>query len=116
MLTDGGKSMIRRAVPWGCAISLLCFTTAWALTVEEVLALKKAGVNDETIHRLLEREHEDKFIAEHLGAWTTPDGRVIRSTGKRRWPLTPPELSQGQYQIGVYPVVPLPSPWGIPAN
>lgn len=102
--------MIWRAVLCGCAMVLFCVPLVWALTVEEVLSLKKAGVGDETIQRLLEHEHEDKFVAEHLGSWTTPDGRMIRSTGKRRWPLTPPALSQGQYPIGVYPMVPLPPP------
>ncbi|MCS6927395.1 MAG: hypothetical protein NZ578_16005 [Candidatus Binatia bacterium] len=99
-----------RTVLCGCAMVLLYCTPAQALTVEQVLALKKAGVSDETIQRLLEHAREDKLIAEQLGTWTTQSGRVIRSTGKRRWPLTPPELHQGQYPIGIYPFLSPPPP------
>jgi len=102
-----------RSVP---ALSLLAFllsiSPAYPLTVEEILALKKAGVSDETIQMLLEREHEDRSAAEHLGTCTTPDGRVIRSTGKRHWPLSLPESYQGQYPIGVYPFINLTPPKG----
>lgn len=89
---------------------LLSSVSAYALTVEEILALKKAGVSDETIQRLLEQEHEDKAVAEHLGTWTTPDGRVIRSTGKRQWSLSPPDLYQEQYPLCIYPFIKLTPP------
>jgi hypothetical protein len=104
------KNMIHGSLLVSLLVFLLSSIPAWALTTEEILALKKAEVSDETLQRLLEQEHEDKLLTEHLGTWTTPDGRVIRSTGKRQWSLNPPELHQPQYLIGVYPFIQLPPP------
>ncbi|MBI4526346.1 MAG: hypothetical protein HY695_21310 [Deltaproteobacteria bacterium] len=77
---------------------------ASALTVEEVLALRKAGVSDQTIQMMLEAEKTTytPFGAEYPSSWTTSDGRVFRSTGHGRDVLR--ESSQ-YYPVGVYPYV-----------
>ena len=70
---------------------LLCFfiipLSAWwlvspsfALTVEEILSLKKAGVSEETLQMLLEREREDKLTAQRAGTWKLGDGRTFYTT------------------------------------
>ncbi len=80
-----------------------------ALTVEEILALKKVGVSDETIQMLLEQEHLGRAPADYLGTWTTPDGRLFRSTGKRPRPASPPIESSPP---SIYPFVDLTPPEG----
>lgn len=69
---------------------------ARALTAEEVLQLKQAGVSDETIQKMLDDEsqkrqqdgppnaamQDQKFANDNIGSWTTSDGRVVLSTGK----------------------------------
>ncbi len=103
---------LQSALPLGFLAILLNISPAYSLTVEEILALKKAGVGDETIQMLLEQEYEERSAAEHLGTWTTLDGRVIRSTGKRHRPLSSSEVYPGQYPVGVYPFIDLTPPEG----
>ena len=69
---------------------------ARALSAEEVLQLKQAGVSDETIQKMLDAEsqkrqqdgppnaamQDQKFANDNIGSWTTSDGRVVLSTGK----------------------------------
>lgn len=54
-------------------ILALWASPARALTVEEILALKKAGVSEQTIQMLLEREREEREAAERSEAWRTPE-------------------------------------------
>lgn len=78
---------------------LLCSAgAARALTADEILQLKQAGVSDDTIQDMLQNERlkeqqkaadapsaameQDKFANDHIGSWTTSDGRVVLSTGK----------------------------------
>jgi hypothetical protein len=53
---------------------------AGALTVAEILALKKAGVSEETLQMLIERERDDKAMALRAGTWKLPDGRTVYAT------------------------------------
>lgn len=77
---------------------LCCVRTGSALTAEEVLQMKQAGVSDDVIQQMLENERlkneqqaaaapsaameQDKFANDHIGSWTTSDGRVVLSTGR----------------------------------
>jgi hypothetical protein len=51
-----------------------------ALTVDEIIALKKAGVSEETLQMLLEREREEKLTAQRAGTWKLGDGRTFYTT------------------------------------
>jgi hypothetical protein len=72
-------------------------TATCALTADEVLQLKQAGVSDATIQQMLQNENlkeqrqqqdtpaamqEQKFANDHIGSWNTSDGRVVLSTGR----------------------------------
>jgi hypothetical protein len=81
-----------------CLVSLFVLgqNVAIALTPEDVLKLKKAGVSEETIQMMLEQEHERRvpsnmveqgYATDHPGTWKLKDGRTITSTGKRQLPL-----------------------------
>jgi hypothetical protein len=90
-----------------------------ALTPEEVLKLKAAGVSEETIQLMLRNESENKVSADKLeqgyatdlmGTWKLRDGRTITSTGKRQLPLHypteyPPPSPYAPY---VYPYIDFP--------
>ncbi len=76
---------------------------AYGLTVQEILALKKAGVSEETIQMLLEREREERAPALRAGSWKTGDGRVVYSTEGN--PGSPQELRQDGYPVCIYPQV-----------
>jgi len=101
--------------------SLLCPTsTARALTPEEILKLKEAGVSEETLQLMLRNERENKisadkleqgYVTDHRGTWKLKDGRTITSTGKRRLPLHylteyPPVSPYAPY---IYPHIGLPT-------
>jgi nitrogen fixation/metabolism regulation signal transduction histidine kinase len=76
---------------------------AYSLTVEEILALKKAGVSEETLQMLLEREREERTLALRAGAWKTADGRMIYSIDG-----SPASQQQDVYPLCVYPQVDVP--------
>ncbi|MBI3303440.1 MAG: hypothetical protein HYZ72_15360, partial [Deltaproteobacteria bacterium] len=99
--------------------SLFCGASAFALTPEEVLKLKAAGVSDETIQMMLQKELDDKvssdtveqgYATEHMGTWKLKDGRTIHSTGKRQLPLHYPTEypPPPPYAPQIYPYVVLP--------
>lgn len=96
---------------------------AEALTAEQVLELRKAGVSDATIRQMLQNQSEEtkarqeervpdelveqSYANEHIGSWNTKDGRRVFSTGKGDYPAhafdpTIPS-SQPEYPIGVFP-------------
>jgi len=106
-----------------CAL-LASVRTTWALTAEEVLQLKQAGVSDETIQKMLDNEsqkqqqdaapnaamQDQKFANDNIGSWTTSDGRVVLSTGKAdpQKDVFDPTIQQSngyQNQMNVYPYV-----------
>ena len=99
---------------------------ASALTADEVLQLRQAGVSDATIQQMLENERmkdqqqqadapsaameQDKFANDHIGTWTNSEGRVVLSTGKAdpQKDVFDPTVqnSNGDYgQSNVYPYV-----------
>jgi hypothetical protein len=94
---------------------------ACALTPEEVLKLKAAGVSEETIQLMLRNESENKistdkleqgYATDHMGTWKLRDGRTITSTGKRQLPLHYPTEypPPSPYVPYVYPYVNIPPP------
>lgn len=61
---------------------LVCLAAApaWALTAEEVIKLKKAGVSDATIEKMLEQERRGG--ATQTGPVTETEDRVIYRSGQ----------------------------------
>lgn len=77
------RSLTRRLAFFSLTLAIILLTLAapaWALTVAEILALKKAGVSEETLQMLLERERDDKAMALRAGTWKLRDGRTVYST------------------------------------
>jgi hypothetical protein len=73
---------------------------AHALTVDEVIKLKQAGVGDSTIELLIKRSGD----ARSAGVWKQ-DGWTVYST-ESRFPDTPRfEKYQSDYPIRVYPQI-----------
>ena len=58
---------------------LLSFAPAHALTIDEIIKLKKAGVSDSTIELLIERDGSPRAA----GTWRTKDGWIIHTTEVR---------------------------------
>ena len=86
-------------------LTLVAISPAYALTVEEILALKKAGVSEETIQMLLEREREERAMALRAGTWKTGDGRVVYSTEGN---ATASQPYQEVYPLCIYPQIDAP--------
>lgn len=100
------------------------------LTADQVLELRKSGVSDETIQKMLENESqemkakkadrvsdsmvEQSYANEHIGTWQTKDGRRVYSTGKGDYPnhAFDPTIpsAQPQYPVSVFPYVGAPVP------
>lgn len=96
---------------------------AFSLTPEEVLKLKAAGVSEETLQLMLQKEQEDKvpsrtleqgYATDHIGTWKLQDGRTITSTGKRQLPLHYPTAypPASPYTPNIYPYIISPPPEG----
>lgn len=83
---------------------------AHALTVNEIIALKKAGVGDETIRLLIERERDEKAMALRAGTWRLADGRVVYST--EGLAAVQAQYGQEAYPLCVYPVIEVPQHQG----
>lgn len=79
-------------------VSATLINAAHALTVDEIIALKRAGVGDETIRLLLERERAS-------GAWKSADGWIIHSTEFRDSRSRREEHDRYQVPLLVYPRV-----------
>jgi hypothetical protein len=80
--------------------SLSSVTTIYALSVEEIIKLKHAGVSDSTIELLIKRGGD----ARSAGVWKQ-DGWIVYST-ESRFPDTPRfENHQSDYPITVYPQI-----------
>jgi hypothetical protein len=88
----------------------------FALTADEVLKLRQAGVSDETIQKLLDQETADhpparmteqKYATDHIGSWNLDDGSVVLSTGKSDLPYHTydPTLPQSSYSPSINPYV-----------
>jgi hypothetical protein len=79
---------------------------AYSLTVEEILALKKAGVSEETLQMLLEREREERLMAQRVGTWKLADGRTVYTTEGA--PSHSTEYRQEVYPLCIFPQVDIP--------
>lgn len=98
-------------------------SSAESLTAEQVLELRKAGVSDETIQKMLDQGssagslpgplQQQAEATSHIGSWDLPDGTRVLSTGKSDMPnhFYDPTIGGGsnQYPISVYPFV---TPYG----
>jgi len=82
----------------------LVTSAADGLTVAEILALKKAGVSEETLQMLLERERDEKIMALRAGTWKLSDGRTVYSTEG----LPNPEGEPPVYMPCIYPSIDVP--------
>jgi hypothetical protein len=82
----------------------------FSLTVEEIIALKKAGVSEETIQMLLEREREDKSMALRAGTWKLGDGRTVYTTEGSS--PGAPQYGPEAYPLCIYPMIDVPAPKG----
>lgn len=115
-------------------VLLASSASAGNLTADQILELRKSGVSDATIRQMLENENqamkdkqadrvsddmvEQSYANEHIGSWTTKDGRRVYSTGKGDYPnhAFDPTIpsSQPQYPVNVFPyvggAVPVPAP------
>jgi hypothetical protein len=80
---------------------LFSVASANALTVDEIIKLKQAGVGESTIQMLIERDGTSKAA----GTWRTKDGWVVHTTDTRE---PQPVLFDGyqfSYPLSVYPQV-----------
>ena len=78
---------------------LLSISAAQALTIEEIIKLKRAGVSDSTIELLIKRSGDPRSS----GGWKQ-DGWIVHST-ESKFPDTEAEILQPGYPITVYPQV-----------
>lgn len=101
------------------ALLLLSAPASFALTAEEVLKLKAAGVSEETIQLLLQKAPDDQlpsdiieqgYATEHIGTWRLRNGQTIHSTGRRQLPLHYPNVYPplAPYSPPIYPYVIMP--------
>lgn len=109
----------------GAALLFLLATGSVAaepLTAEQVLELRKAGVSDATIQKMLDQRDSTSTLpgplqqqaeaTSHIGSWDLPDGTRVLSTGKSDLPdhyFDPTIGGSQQFPINVYPFV---SPYG----
>jgi hypothetical protein len=77
-----------------CSLTAVCH----ALTIDEIIKLKGAGVSDSTIELLIQRSGD----ARSAGIWKQ-DGWIIHSTESRFPDLPIIEAYQDGYPVDVYP-------------
>ncbi len=94
--------MLRKILFLFALAYLVTAAPASALTFEQVLALRKAGLSDKTIQMMIEQENRNPFDTESPNTWTASDGREFRSTGQGRRPA---DCSDSSYPIYVSPTV-----------
>jgi hypothetical protein len=91
-------------------IRLTVFTVGWllmvaasvqALTVEEIIKLKQAGVSDRTIQMLIERDGSPRAA----GTWRTHDGWIIHTTEVLETRRNGDLDYRNAYPITVYPEI-----------
>lgn len=91
------KTQTVKAILAGLAAVVLFAGTVYALTPEQIIALKKAGVEDQTIRLMIEQERETarQNPADQIGSREVRDkdgnSVVIYSTGKSQQPAVDPE-------------------------
>jgi hypothetical protein len=115
-----GRLRAAAAVALWSTLAVAGAVGAEPLTADQVLELRKAGVSDETIQKMLEQSQgststlpgplqQQAEATSHIGTWNLPDGTRILSTGKSDLPnhYYDPTINpnQGQNPIQVYPFV-----------
>ncbi len=75
---------------------------AQALTVDEIIRLKQAGVSDSTIELLIRGDGDSRSA----GTWKTKDGWIVHTTETRERKRYSDDRYYGnEYPISVYPDV-----------
>ncbi|HEY3302981.1 MAG TPA: hypothetical protein VGL70_05535 [Candidatus Binatia bacterium] len=100
------KFIFARMLILGLPALLGLAAPAYSLTVDEILALKKAGVSEETLQMLLEREREERLTAQRAGTWKLADGRTVYTTEGAAPNST--EYRQEVYPLCIFPQVDVP--------
>ena len=77
------------------------FSKADALTVDEIIKLKQAGVSDETIQLLIARDSNNRPSS----TWKTKDGWIVHSTEMGGSRLYFDRAYQDQYPVVIYPEI-----------
>jgi len=86
----------------GVLVSLFfTFATANALTVDEIIRLKRGGVSDQTIELLIRRDSEHRVS----GTWKTKDGWIVYSTEFAHHRKSVEADYQNYYPLEIYPQV-----------
>jgi hypothetical protein len=81
---------------------LLLSGVAQALTVDEIIRLKRAGVSDSTIEMLIKGDGDSRSA----GTWKTKDGWIVHTTETReRQNYSDDRYYGNEYPIAVYPNV-----------
>jgi hypothetical protein len=85
------------------SLGFLLFSVASleALTIDEIIKLKQAGVSESTIQMLIERDGTSKAA----GTWRTKDGWIVHTTDTREPQPTVVNDYQFSYPIAVFPQV-----------
>lgn len=78
--------MFKKALFFGLLALLASASPIFSLTVDEILALKQAGVSEETIQMLLRQEREEGAAAERLGILRPRNGWIVHATPRTEWP------------------------------
>ena len=74
-------------------------TIAQALTVDQIIRLKHAGVSDSTIELLIKGDGDNRSA----GTWKTKDGWIVHTTETREPPIVVDDRYQNGYWISGYP-------------
>lgn len=80
-------------------VSLTLFGQASALTVDDIIRLKRTGVSDSTIEMLIKGDGDSR----RAGTWKTKDGWIVHSTDTRD-----PEYSNRHDHAVFYPFAVVP--------
>jgi len=81
--------------------SLLLAEIAQALTVDEIIRLKQAGVSDSTIKQVIKGDGDSRSA----GTWKTKDGWIVHMTETRE----PKRYSDDRYYGNEYPIAVYPN-------
>ena len=90
---------MRRLTSFVLSWLLISVGIAQALTVDEIIKLKQAGVSDETIQKLVESEGTSKGA----GTWRTKDGWIVHTTETRAPRFLPSNEIRADYPLTIYP-------------
>jgi len=90
---------MRRLTSFVLSCLLISVGIAQALTVDEIIKLKQAGVGDATIQLLIESEGTSRAA----GVWRTKDGWIVHTTETRAPYFLPSDEIRTDYPLTIYP-------------